>query len=417
MPLSNAPVEGQLEIFVGGVRLLFTRQHPLVPGKIKRPDRPSARQSSGVPQMSDRSTKKRKSGTGVRPVSAERRASQPSHGKAVVVVYDKESLVQEEVTDLKQIDQLKGKNKVLWINIIGLDDPALNKKVAEFCNLHHLALEAVVNVQQRSRLEQYGNENLLIAHFIQLHESLQTVQVGLFISREFLVTFQHGAKDVLGPVWDRLQKNQGLIRQSGSDYLAAAILETILSSYFPCLENYGEKLESLEDQIIDRPTRDSVAEIHHIKRDLLAIRRAVWPLREAINTLIRDSAAFFGTEALIHLRDCYSTSVQIVDFLETYRELASDLMDMYLSSVSNRMNEVMKVLAVITTIFVPSGLIASIYGMNFHTEKSPWNMPELSWYYGYPFALGLMLLVSVTIIIILKFQGWLGEKPTFGGDR
>jgi magnesium transporter len=368
--------------------------------------------------MSDRTSKNRKKRKGhslYRYIPVESKGTESRQARVTVVAYDNEKLVQEEIADVRQLQDFKGKYPVLWVQIIGLEDPEWNQKIADFCRLHHLALDAVLNIQQRSRLEQYGDENLLIAHYIDLQETLATIQISLFISRDFLVTFQQGDADVLGSVRERLEKRHGNIRASGTDYLAGAILETVLGSYFPCLENYGEKLETLEDQIIDSPSRTVVAEIHHVKRDLLAIRRAVWPLREAINTLIRDSSAFFAPEALIHMRDCYSTSVQIIDFLETYRELASDLMDMYLSSVSNRMNEVMKVLAVITTIFVPSGLIASIYGMNFHSEKSPWNMPELNWYFGYPMALGLMLLVSVTIIIILKFKGWLGDKPNFGG--
>ena len=321
--------------------------------------------------------------------------------------------MQEEVTDIAQIQQLRGKYRVLWVHVVGLQDPEMNKKIGAFCRLHHLTLDALVHVQ-RSRLEQFADEYLLITQMIQVHEALSTVQVSIFFSPEFLITFQQGDMDVLQSVRQRLENHQGNIRTAATDYLACAILETVLASYFPCLEEYGEKLEALEEEVIESPSRRIVADIHHVKRDLLSVRRAIWPLRDGINALLRDSEKAFSSDAILHLRDCYSTAVQIIDFLETYRELASDLMDMYLSSISNRMNEVMKVLAVITTVFVPPSLIASIYGMNFHGEKSPYNMPELNCYFGYPLALAAMLLVSLTVLVLFKFKGWLGEKPSFG---
>ena len=198
------------------------------------------------------------------------------------------------------------------------------------------------------------------------------------------------------------------MRDHGPDHLLYAIIDTVIDAYFPMLEKFGERLEALESNILADPRRELIVELHALKRDLLTMRRAIWPLRDVVNSMIRDTYPGISEETRIYLRDCYDHAVRIIDLIENYRQVASDLMDVYLSSVSNRMNEVMKVLTVISTIYIPPTFIAGIYGMNFNTEVSKYNMPELNWYYGYPICLGLMFFMTVGVLVYLFRRGMIG---------
>ncbi len=187
------------------------------------------------------------------------------------------------------------------------------------------------------------------------------------------------------------------------------MIDAFIDDYFPVLERYGERLEELEDEVIARADTQIIAQIHQVKRDLLVLRRAIWPLREAVNSLVRDPTPLISDETRIYLRDCYDHAVQLIDLLENYREIASSLVEVYLSSVSNRLNEIMKVLTIFTVVFIPLNFIASIYGMNFNPESSPWNMPELNWRYGYPFTLGLMAAVALSMLVVFRKKKWMGS--------
>jgi magnesium transporter len=197
-----------------------------------------------------------------------------------------------------------------------------------------------------------------------------------------------------------------MIRQKGADYLLYALLDAIIDGFFPILETYGEEIEVLEDEVIEHPTPQTLARIHQIKRDLLTLRRAIWPQRELLATLTRDGCDQISQDVQLYLRDCYDHAVQVLDMVETYRELAASLMDVYLSAVSNRMNEVMKTLTVISTIFIPLTFIAGIYGMNFNPQASPWNMPELNWYWGYPLVWSGMIAIALSLIVFFWYRGW-----------
>ena len=197
----------------------------------------------------------------------------------------------------------------------------------------------------------------------------------------------------------------------GGDYLAYALIDAAVDSYFPVLEHYGETVEQLESEVVERPEESVIGRIHTVKRELLGLRRAVWPQREMVSALIRDDTPLLSDTTKIYLRDCYDHAVQVLDILETYREISSGLVDVYLSSMSAKLNEVMKVLTVIATIFMPLGFIASVYGMNFDTSVSPWNMPELRWPFGYPLALGVMLAIGVAMVMYFRVKGWLGRRP------
>ena len=242
-------------------------------------------------------------------------------------------------------------------------------------------------------------------------QSLETEQLCLFLGPGFVVTFQElPGWDCLSVVRDRIRKAQPVIRRSGADYLAYSLLDALVDHYFPILELLGDHLEEIEDRIVAMGQQSEIAQVHHTKRELLLLRRIVWPLRDVFNTLAREQVPEITAETRLYLRDCYDHTVRIIDLTETYREICSDLMDLYLSSVSYRLNEVMKVLTVISALFIPLTFVSSIYGMNFKTEVSPWNMPELDWIYGYPFFWAVIVVIAVVQLVFFYRKGWIGHR-------
>jgi magnesium transporter len=232
--------------------------------------------------------------------------------------------------------------------------------------------------------------------------------VSLFLGKDFVLTFQEDPGDCLDPIRERLRTGAGHLRREGADYLMYAILDAIIDGYFPFLESFGETVEDLEDAVVERPTRATLARVHEVRRDLLNVRRCIWPLRDVVNGLVRDETPLIGKNTRLYLRDCAQHTVYILDVIETYRELTASLMDVYVSSVSNRLNEVMKVLTVIATIFMPLTFLAGVYGMNFNTSASPYNMPELNWRWGYVACWAVMFLIALLMLVLFRRKGWLG---------
>jgi magnesium transporter len=330
-----------------------------------------------------------------------------------LIGYDEERFSEKTVQDVSELEGLLDDSLISWVNVNGLGDGKVLTEIADLFGIHRLALEDVIHVHQRAKVEEYGDELFIVTRMISRENSdLVTEQVSLFLGEVFLVTFQEHAGDCLEPVRERLRKNRGRIRKAGSDYLAYALLDAVVDAYFPILEDLGEELEGLEDEILDRPTNATVARIHSLKRELLLLRRTVWPMRESINSLLREEGPRITHDTQLYLRDCYDHTIQVIDMVESHRDSASGLMDFYLSSVSNRMNEVMKVLTIIATIFIPLTFIAGIYGMNFNPEASPWNMPELSWRWGYPAIWALMLIIGGSLVALFRRKGWLGGEGT-----
>jgi magnesium transporter len=315
----------------------------------------------------------------------------------------------EEVSihETKDIRPFLEKWPVTWVNVEGLGDVETLRELGELFGLHRLSLEDVVNVHQRAKVDEYPDHQFIVARMPDTGDSLGTEQVSFFLGERFLLTFQEKSGDCFDPIRDRIRGGQGRIRRSGPDYLAYALLDSVIDAYFPVLEKHGERLESIEDEILSDPDSRTISRIHQIKRDLLNLRRIMWPQRGAVNALIRGESGLVTQETRVHLRDCYDHTIQLMDLLESYRELGSALMDLYLSIASNRMNEVMKVLTVIATIFIPLTFIAGIYGMNFDNEASPWNMPELNWYFGYPFCMGIMAVVALALVYFFWRKKWL----------
>lgn len=301
-------------------------------------------------------------------------------------------------------------NSVSWVDVLGLGNQETWMRMGKVFKLHPIALEDVVNVPQRPKVVDYDNQLIIIAWMVTVKpgsEPLHKEQVSIILGEHYVLTVQEEAEyDCLQPVRDRIRLNQGIIRKQKADYLAYAILDAIIDGFFPVLEEYGEMLEDLEDQVIFNPNPKDLAKLYQIRRDLFILRRTIWAQREAINILIRDGSNLISPEVQVYLRDCYDHTVLVRDLVETYRELTSDLMGIYMSSMSNKMNEIMKLLTVISTIFIPLTFIAGVYGMNFSSEFSPWNMPELNWYWGYPACLAVMFIIACGLIVFFWRRGW-----------
>lgn len=324
-----------------------------------------------------------------------------------VMAWSPEDLLEEKITDVAQLKDILGEWTMTWVNVDGLGDAKTLTELADLFGIHKLALEDVVNVHQRAKVENYNDHLFIVARMINfLQGRLETEQISLFFGEGFLLTFQERAGDCLDPVRDRIRKKSGRIRVGGPDYLAYAILDAVVDAWFPVLEEYGEIVEDMEDAILVKPDSTTVSRIHKVKRDLLLIRRTVWPTRETVNSLFREDMV--ASETHFYLRDCYDHVIQVLDMVESYRDMASGLMEFYLSSVSNRMNEIMKVLTIIATIFIPLTFLAGIYGMNFDRTASTWNMPELGWKYGYPAFWVVSVIVSIAMVLFFRKLGWLG---------
>lgn len=326
-----------------------------------------------------------------------------------LLAYGPERLIERDVAHPRELREYLHAWPVCWINVDGLGDAQTLAEIAAVFNLHPLAMEDVVNVHQRPKVEQYGSTLFLVTHMVASADRLETEQVSLFLGRGFIVTFQERPGwDCFEPVRERLRKQVTQIREGDAGYLAYALLDAVIDHYFPVLEAYGDRLEALEEHMVTHPEPAALAQLHDIKRELRQLRRLAWPQREALNSLLRDEYPQISAETRLHLRDCYDHAMRILDMVEVYREVCADLTDLYLSSISNRMNDVMRVLTVISTLFIPLTFIAGVYGMNFDTAASRWNMPELRWSLGYPLCLALMALVAAGQLWFFVRKGWLG---------
>lgn len=346
---------------------------------------------------------------GSQPGTLESRAD-PSATRIEVFAYGPDGISEQNVAGAAEIQEIRSSVPVLWINVVGLGDVNLIAQLGEDFGLHRLALEDVVNVHQRPKAEEYDDHIFIIARMLHGDAPADSEQVSMFMGKDYLLTFQEREGDSFEPVRKRLRDGRGRIRSSPPDYLCYALIDALVDGYFPVLEHYGDKLEDIEDEVISDPQPGHVETLHGLKRELLLIRRSVWPLREMINSIIRDEHDLFTEPTRVYLRDVYDHAIQLMDIIETYREIATGLIDVYISSVGARMNEIMKVLTIIATIFIPLGFIAGLYGMNFDTN-SPWNLPELGFRYGYPVTLLSMFLIGGGMLYLFWRNGWIGKGP------
>jgi magnesium transporter len=292
---------------------------------------------------------------------------------------------------------------VVWINVSGVHNVEVLEAIGKQFVLHPLLLEDIANTDQRPKLDDYETYFFLVMKMMSLTDKKEIAveQVSLVLGRNYVLSFQENGTDVFQPVRERLRGGKGRLRQSGADYLFYALVDAIVDQYFAVLEFMGEKIELLQQTVVDDPKPETLNEIHGLKRQLLFVRRAVWPLRDVMNNLSRSDCPFLQEATKLFFRDVYDHVVQIVDTIETLREMVSASLDIYLSSVSYRLNAVMRVLTVITTIFMPLSFIASIYGMNFE------HMPELKSTWGYPIVLVTMTVVGLGMLVLFRNKRWL----------
>ena len=321
--------------------------------------------------------------------------------------YSAEAIDVQGNTDLEQCKGYLQSPSNTWIHIEGHPDEGTLNELATSFGIHPLALEDVINSGQRPKIESYGEQVFVVTAMPSMDDGLVSIgQVSLVLWDNMLVSFCEFEFSRLGPIVTRLQNQGGRLRSRGIDFLLYSILDVAVDEGFPVLEDFGDQLEDLETQILSEANRETLEQMHTIKRELILLRRMLWPQREVINRLLRDDFEQIKDDTLVYLRDCYDHTIQILDLLETYRDMTGSMLDIYLSSISNRTNEVMRVLTVIATIFIPLTFIAGIYGMNFDRNAGPLSMPELSWPYGYLVVWLVMIGIAVFMLAMFRRRNW-----------
>ncbi|MBL7922810.1 MAG: magnesium/cobalt transporter CorA [Bacteroidia bacterium] len=337
-----------------------------------------------------------------------------------VTSYSSELLLETPMEHLDQVRQRIEKQPEMlhWVELKGFGDRSLLENFCYEFSIHRLEMEDVINTYQRPKLEEFEDHLFIVTRLLKNNNegALKNDQLSLFVHKNLVITIQENYDDHFEAVRTRIRTGKGHLRSSGSDYLTYALLDSVVDTYFPLLEFLGEKLDELEDELFTNPSRASLQRIQLIKRELIVLRRAVFAERDKVNDILRSSSAFISDQTKLYFRDTYDHTIQVMDLVESYKEITASLMDIYLSSVSNRLNQVMKVLAVISTIFIPLTFIVGVYGMNFSStdpetgEKLPWNMPELYSPYGYFGVMLFMLLVVLVQLFIFWKKGWMKKS-------
>jgi len=319
--------------------------------------------------------------------------------------YGEDLYWEEKTDDINKCRRLLNKTApVIWVNIDGLARIDMLQEIGSFYNLHHLTLEDILNTDQRPRQEAYENYTYIVCKALAFNDdgyTIESEQVSLIIGNNYVFSISERETDLFITMRKRIEANKGAVRKNGADYLAYALLDIIVDHYFEVLEKTGERLESIEANLLTKPDEKTLQAVHSLKREMINMRQSVWPLREALVGLEQSDSVFVQPSVALHLRDVYSHLVQVIDTVEIYREMLSGMLEIYLSSVNNKLNEVMKIITIFASIFIPLTLISGIYGMNFKY------MPELSWLYGYPFAISLMVAVAAIMLFYFRRKKWL----------
>ena len=324
--------------------------------------------------------------------------------RITIIDYDENQCDEREIKNIEDCFPYKDTPSISWINIDGVHHVDVIEKLGAHFILHPLLQEDVVHTHQRPKFDEYDDHLFIVLRMFFLNEEeneLKGEQISLIVGANFVISFQERQGDVFEQVRERLRKGKGRIRKKGSDYLAYALIDAVVDSYYNILETLGEHIESLQEELVSEPKQEDLQIIQHLKRDMIFFRKSVWPLREVIGGLARSESTLIKADVLVYVRDVYDHVIQVIDTLETFRDMLSAMLDIYLSSVGNRMNEVMKVLTIIATIFIPMTFLAGIYGMNFKY------MPELEWRYAY---LVFWIVVSVVLIAMVA---WFKSKKWF----
>lgn len=321
-----------------------------------------------------------------------------------ILDYDEAQFEEKEAKTIEECLTFKDKSTITWINIDGIHQVEIIEKLGNYFGLHPLLLEDILNTEQRPKMEDYRDYIFIVLKMLYLGEAnneIEAEQVSLILGSNFVISFQERRRDVFEPVRDRIRNAKGRIRKAGADYLAYTLLDAIVDNYFIILENLGETMEETEEQLTTNPNPETLQLIHALKKGMIFLRKSIWPLREVISGLERCESSLIHESTGAYLRDVYDHTIQIIDTVESFRDMISGMLDIYLSSISNKMNEVMKVLTIFASIFIPLTFVAGIYGMNFEF------MPELKWHWGYFGILGVMALVGISLVVYFKRKKWL----------
>jgi len=326
--------------------------------------------------------------------------------KPIITVFDYDLYqFQEKIVEtVEESFPYKDKPTVTWINIDGIHDIESVRKIQDHFEIHPLVLEDIVNTSQRAKIDDYGDYIYIVLRMLQYKEESQEIlseQISMVLGKNFVISFQETIGDVFNPIRDRIRTGKGRVRRNAADYLAYVLIDSIVDHYFAILERLGERIEDLEDEIVNNDDPKIPHKIHSLKRDMVYLRKQIWPLRELISAIQRNESKLIQKTTLVYLRDVYDHVIQVVDTIELFKDLLSGLHDIYLSSISNRMNEVMKILTIFTSVFIPITFIASVFGMNFQY------MPELHTPHGYYIALGVMTAVALSMLLYFKRKKWM----------
>jgi magnesium transporter len=324
--------------------------------------------------------------------------------KIHVIDYDETHFLETELSTVEACIPYKNKSTVTWINIDGVHNVPMIERLGDCFGLHRLVMEDIMNTDQRPKTEDYGEYLYIVLKMLSSGKNgeIITEQISLVLGTNFVLSFQEGVEgDVFNLIRERLRSSKGRIRKMGADYLAYSLLDAVVDNYFVILEKFGDKVELLEAELIENPTQKTVQRIYQLKRELIFLHNAVWPLREVVSALGKRESPLIHEATAPYLRDVYDHVIHIIDSVDIYREMISSMLDMYLSSVSNRLNAVMKVLTIIATIFMPLTFIVGVYGMNFKY------MPELEWRYGYPLTLIVMAGIAIFMLLYFRRKKWM----------
>jgi magnesium transporter len=324
--------------------------------------------------------------------------------RITILDYDEAHCEEKEAATIEECSPFKEKPTVTWIAIEGIHQTEIIEKLGKHFDLHPLILEDIVNTDQRPKIEDFGSYVYIVLKMLHYHEAqhqLHVEQVSLVLGTNFVIAFLENKTDVFNPLKERIRNGKGRIRKLGADYLAYSLIDAIVDNYFIILEKFGEEIEVLEENLVAYPGPKTLREMHHLKREMIFLRKAVWPLREVISALERGESSLIVESTRLYLRDIYDHTIQIIDTVETLRDMVSGMLDIYLSSMSNRMNEIMKVLTIIATLFIPLTFLAGVYGMNFKY------MPEIEWRWGYPLVLLIMVIAAIWMLVYFRKKKWL----------
>lgn len=319
----------------------------------------------------------------------------------------------EEVpASLPKLQKLLGKRTVLWVDVVGLGDIETIHTIGEYFGLHQLALEDVLNVDQRPKVEDYDEHLFIVTRAVTRDTHLESEQISIFVGDGFVLTLQERPGDCFEPVRERIRHARGRVRTRGADYLAYALLDSVVDHMEPIVDHYGDEVQDLEEHVLSGNAPHAIAALLDVRRDLQFLQRILAATRTKLTRLLKPERPVVTNDTRTYLRDCQDHATRLAEAVVGWRELASNLMDVHLALSNQQLSEVMKVLTIISTIFIPLGFIAGIYGMNFDTERSPLNMPELGWYFGYPFVLTLMVCMVVAQLVFFWRRGWLRRGPS-----